>query len=288
MKTALIAALCHGINTAFCASIGDTSHLPWEETPDELKKSIEFGVKLHLENPETTPEQSHASWLATKEADGWTYGEVKDFEAKTHPNIRPYDELPLEQKSKDYLFKAVVNLVKDLPDPDDVLALSAELVKLQTQLNAQPKVEIASRNATTSAGVTIAYVGYKDQFVDNLYGTQLVFNKDVPRTVPSNYATKFLSHPEFQVVAATEANVGEVQDDTAEILKQQEEKKQQEDEQLNRNFNEIESIKQFGTKKAVVDYIKANYGEDIVGYDKIKLDDLKQKAIDKVNQFGAI
>src|SRR5690606_31219990 len=134
MKIALIASIAHGINLAYSASLGDHSHLPWEETSEELKKSMEYGVKLHLENPDTTPEQSHESWLAQKEKDGWVYGEIKDIENKTHPCILPYDQLPAEQKTKDYLFKAVVTLLKDLPDPDDVSALNGELVKLQLQV----------------------------------------------------------------------------------------------------------------------------------------------------------
>ena len=96
MKLSTIAMLCHSINAAYCLSQGDDSQPTWDNAPDEQKKSIEYGVQLHLENPETTPEQSHESWLLQKEKDGWTYGEVKDFKAKTHPCFRPYDELPVE------------------------------------------------------------------------------------------------------------------------------------------------------------------------------------------------
>lgn len=286
MKIALIASIAHGINLAYSASLGDHSHLPWEETSEELKKSIEYGVKLHLENPETTPEQSHESWLAQKETDGWVYGEVKDLENKTHPCILPYDQLPAEQKTKDYLFKAVVTLLKDLPDPDDVSALNGELVKLQLQVAAQ-KAKPQSNAAVPVAGVTIVYQGPKEQYQDNLYGTKLVFNHDQPRTVPSNYAKLFLSHPEFKEVEAEQTVGSEVQDDTAEILAQQEAQKKQEQERQDRIFNEVESIKQFGTKKAVTDYIEAKYGEK-VNPNSFKLDELKDKAVEKVRQFGVI
>lgn len=40
---------------------------------------------------------------------GWTYGPVKDVEAKKHPNLVPYDELPPDQRAKDILF---VNTVR--------------------------------------------------------------------------------------------------------------------------------------------------------------------------------
>lgn len=286
MKIALIATIAHGINLAYSASLGDHSHSPWEETPEELKKSIEYGVKMHLENPETTPEQSHESWLAQKEIDGWVYGEVKDLENKTHPCILPYDQLPAEQKTKDYLFKAVVTLLRDLPDPDDVSALNGELVKLQLQVAAH-KAKPQSAGAAPAAGVTIVYQGAKEQYQDNLYGTKLVFNRGVARTVPSNYAKQFLSHPEFQEAEAEQTAVSEVQDDTAAILAQQADKQKQEQEHQDRIFNEVESIKQFGTKKAVTDYIEAKYGEK-VNPNSFKLDELKDKAVEKVRQFGVI
>ena len=286
MKIALIATIAHGINLAYSASLGDHSHLPWEETPEELKKSIEYGVKMHLENPETTPEQSHESWLKQKEVDGWVYGEVKDLKNKTHPCILPYDQLPAEQKTKDYLFKAVVTLLRDLPDPDDVSALNGELVKLQLQVAAH-KAKPQSVAAVPVAGVAIVYQGPKEQYQDNLYGTKLVFNRGVARTVPSNFAKQFLSHPEFQETETEQTAGSEVQDDTAVILVQQADKQKQEQERQDRIFNQVESIKQFGTKKAVTDYIEANYGEK-VNPNSFKLDELKDKAIEKVRQFGAI
>ena len=42
----------------------------------------------------------------------WSYGEVKDAEAKTHPCLIPYDQLPEFQKAKDKLFVAIVDALK--------------------------------------------------------------------------------------------------------------------------------------------------------------------------------
>jgi hypothetical protein len=33
--------------------------------------------------------------------------------ARTHPCIKPYDDLPVEQKAKDYMFKAVAHALTD-------------------------------------------------------------------------------------------------------------------------------------------------------------------------------
>jgi hypothetical protein len=289
MKLTTIAMLCHSINAAFFLSQGDESHLPWEQTPDELKKSIEYGVKLHLENPDTTPEQLHESWLKEKEAQGWTYGEVKDFEAKTHPCFKPYAELPAEQKAKDYLFKAVVNLARDLPDPSDVQDLSAEIVKLQQQLQnakSQPAVQ-ATAQVAPAVGVTICYKANRDTWTDNLYGTQLVFKRGVPRTVPSNLAQKFLSHPEFERVEG-QALIEQtsIQDDTQQILDEQAKKKQQADEVEELKSAEIQAVNGFRTKDAVIKYVAERYKEELDS--DLKLDQLKQIATDKIHQFGVV
>jgi hypothetical protein len=107
----IIAKLCHEVNRAYCESIGDFSHLEWEKSPDWQKNSAIDGVKFHLNN-ETTPERSHRNWMTHKAADGWKYGPVKNEKKKTHPCMLPYDELPQEQRTKDYIFKAVCDYFK--------------------------------------------------------------------------------------------------------------------------------------------------------------------------------
>ena len=65
-----------------------------------------------MKYPDATPADSHANWMAEKIADGWTYGEVKDADAKTHPCMVPYDQLPEFEKKKDALFLAIVGALK--------------------------------------------------------------------------------------------------------------------------------------------------------------------------------
>lgn len=107
-----VAQVAHEINKAYCASIGDNSQPSWDEAPDWQKQSAIKGVEFHLENPEAPPSASHDSWMKQKEEDGWKYGPVKDAEKKEHPCFVPYEELPIEQKSKDYLFKQVIHSLR--------------------------------------------------------------------------------------------------------------------------------------------------------------------------------
>ena len=43
----------------------------------------------------------HEVWSANRIAEGWTYGEQRNDQLKTHPCLVPYDELPEEEKAYD-------------------------------------------------------------------------------------------------------------------------------------------------------------------------------------------
>jgi len=106
-----IARVCHNVNRAYCQSIGDDSQPKWEEAPDWQRQSAINGVRFHLAN-DTTPEQSHENWMREKLADGWKHGPNKNPELKEHPCMVPYGELPAAQRTKDYLFKSIVDTYK--------------------------------------------------------------------------------------------------------------------------------------------------------------------------------
>lgn len=50
---------------------------------------------------EKIAENVHDVWAAGRIAEGWTYGEVKDLEKKTTPQLVPYGELPEGEKEYD-------------------------------------------------------------------------------------------------------------------------------------------------------------------------------------------
>ena len=109
-----IARVCHEANREYCKTIGDDSQPTWEDAPDWQKQSALKGVAYHIENAATAKaEDSHVSWLKQKEEEGWVYGEEKDAEKKTHPCMVPFEELPQEQKVKDYIFRGIVHSFMD-------------------------------------------------------------------------------------------------------------------------------------------------------------------------------
>ena len=109
----IIAKVVHEANRAWCESNGDFSQPSWENAPDWQKNSAYDGVRLHIANPDLTPEQSHDNWSEYKIKEGWVYGPVKDPNANppTHPCLVPYNELPHEQRVKDSLFKSIIHAI---------------------------------------------------------------------------------------------------------------------------------------------------------------------------------
>lgn len=108
MTNEQIARVCHEANRSYCESIGDLSQKPWDLADQWQRDSAINGVAFALGNPSARASSQHDAWLADKEKDGWTYGPVKDANIKQHPCIVPYADLPIEQRRKDSLFKAVV------------------------------------------------------------------------------------------------------------------------------------------------------------------------------------
>ena len=107
-----IANIAHEVNRAYCNAIGDNSQLSWTDAPKWQKESAIAGVEFHLKH-DATPEESHGAWLEQKVKDGWKYGVTKDVDLKEHPCFVPYNELPLSQRIKDYLFKSVIHATKE-------------------------------------------------------------------------------------------------------------------------------------------------------------------------------
>lgn len=110
-----VAKAAHEANRAYCQGIGDYSQPPWEQTPEWQKESAIAGVEAHLnalaEGRKLSPRESHDEWLHHKLARGWKLGPAKDANRKEHPCMVPFDDLPVQQRVKDYIFSALVGAI---------------------------------------------------------------------------------------------------------------------------------------------------------------------------------
>jgi DNA-binding transcriptional MerR regulator len=104
-----IARVVHAANRELQIVQGDpVPSPPWDDAPDYQVREAVAGVQAVIADPELTAEQSHQMWLDRMRADGWSYGEIKNPQRKTHPTFLPWDQLPPGQQLKDRLFIAIV------------------------------------------------------------------------------------------------------------------------------------------------------------------------------------
>lgn len=102
----------------------------WSELPDHLKqmntdaardvseKLAVLGYVLCQDPPaagaaapidtadprvERLARREHERWLRRQRKTGWRYGDLRDDTLRLHPSIRPWDELPVEEREKDHL-----------------------------------------------------------------------------------------------------------------------------------------------------------------------------------------
>lgn len=261
MKTEQIARIAHEINRAYCGSLGDTSVPAWEDASEHQRASVLAGVNMHLGDPNVTPEQSHEAWLAMKTADGWTYGPEKNAEAKEHPCMVPYAELPPEQRAKDSLFKAVVALMKPIDETR------------QNVVVAQP-VEIPANHA---AMVPVKYIGHREVYVEGAYGTRLTFHKGETIMVPAGKASLLLKHPDVYVLGEGTGAAG-----FAAVPEASPAKKDNEAEQLEATRDAI--THQFN-KAQLAAFAKTNFRLDL---DPVKMtkEAMRERVLQLVDQFG--
>jgi hypothetical protein len=91
----------------YCRTLGDYTQRPWGLAPGWAQATMISGVRRVMDGKTTTPDESHASWMAEKLEQGWVYGPEKNADAKTHPCLVPFAELPIEQQVKDHLFLSI-------------------------------------------------------------------------------------------------------------------------------------------------------------------------------------
>lgn len=180
-----IARVAHTINRAYCQALGDDSQPEWDDAPDWQRQSALAGVDMHLANPDATPEDSHDAWLAAKLEAGWAYGPTKDVEAKLHPCVLPFDELPEAQRVKDHLFRAVVHACKGV--------VSVPEVKTQTIL-------------IDGSRVPVKYIGPRQTYTEGAYGSYIQFTHGQTLAVPAELAAKLLRHPDQYVAGDAQAS----------------------------------------------------------------------------------
>jgi len=108
-----IASVVHDANRRWQIVTGDPWPSPlWEDAPDRQADGVISTVRAALADLEMTARQAHERWLAAMTADGWQLGRVKDEDAKTHPDLVGWDELPDSEQRKSMLLVAITRALR--------------------------------------------------------------------------------------------------------------------------------------------------------------------------------
>lgn len=261
MNRIQIAQIAHTVNAALCLAIGDDSHQPWDQTSEEQRASILAGVDMHLANPEATPEQSHEAWMKAKIEAGWTYAEVKNVEAKQHPCLLPYDQLPLIQRAKDHIFRAVVHQLAGIKTADEVAPAPV------------PQATDLAVAYVDTSHIPIRYKGHRETHIDAIYGTRLMWARGETKMVPKAAAVQMLRHTDvYEVGPAQIEPAGAVPTLKPTVDKAQEELQDALDQIANLN------------KAGLASFAKTNFNMDLNL--KASLADLRATVTGLVHQYG--
>ena len=107
-KIEKIARTAHDAIRGWRLANGQDGIPEWADAPDWMVSATKESVIAVLQDPDMAASTQHEQWMAGKLRDGWTLGAVKDPDAKTHPLLIPFDQLPEVERMKDTLMITIV------------------------------------------------------------------------------------------------------------------------------------------------------------------------------------
>lgn len=86
---------------------------PWAQRDSKFRAQMRDVVAMMCgPDRKTSPEELHDDWVKAYEAMGWVYGPIRDLEAKTHPDMVPYNELGFAEQIKDEVFVRLCEIAR--------------------------------------------------------------------------------------------------------------------------------------------------------------------------------
>lgn len=86
---------------------------PWDERDDAFRAQFREVIERQMGSMRSgSPAELHGGWVQAYIDMGWTYGPVRDIEAKTHPDMVPFDQLEKRERDKDAVFIALCEIAR--------------------------------------------------------------------------------------------------------------------------------------------------------------------------------
>lgn len=94
-----LARICHEAHLALRIGLNDSADdMHFDALPQERKDLVIDEVRRFREGQSL--ETVHAAWVNWMLERGWRWGIYRNREEKIHPNLVPYDQLPVEEQAK--------------------------------------------------------------------------------------------------------------------------------------------------------------------------------------------
>ena len=86
---------------------------PWCEREDDFRLQFLDVIERQCGPLRSeSPEELHGSWMQAYFTNGWVYGEIRDTDARTHPDLVPYAQLGQLEQDKDSVFVALCDIAR--------------------------------------------------------------------------------------------------------------------------------------------------------------------------------
>lgn len=93
----------------FGEQVLNESKQDWDTLSSDVQHRFMNAVKNCIDRKIENPTVVHGEWLLDMTKQGWIYGEEYSEQQKTHPCMRPYEELETGQQTKDQIYIAVLS-----------------------------------------------------------------------------------------------------------------------------------------------------------------------------------
>ena len=102
-----------GARIAAMAALAPIVPVPWSEREIEFRTQFLEVINVQCGPArKSSPSELHEDWVRAYVDMGWQFGEVYDREAKTHPDMVPYDALGQLEQDKDSVFVALCEIAR--------------------------------------------------------------------------------------------------------------------------------------------------------------------------------
>lgn len=91
----------------------------WDEREEPFRQQFLAVIERQCgPHRSTSAAELHGSWMQAYFAMGWKFGEIYDSQAKTHPDLIPFDQLEKREQAKDAVFIALCEIARNwIVDP---------------------------------------------------------------------------------------------------------------------------------------------------------------------------